>query len=216
MTQPNDSAAPRLATEGETERIEALETDDLPHAEEIGDQIRQLRKAKGLTLQDLAERIGMSIGYVSQVERNRSTLTVAALKRISEALGVGVTWFFRPGSASDPAERDFIVRAGNRRRMSYTGLGLTDELMSPDLNGPLELLYCRIEPGASSGEEPYSHAGAEAGMLVSGTLDLWIGERRFRLEPGDSFSFRSSETHRYRNPGKVTTEIVWVITPPSY
>jgi transcriptional regulator with XRE-family HTH domain len=205
------SIAPRA-----TPDLETIGESDLARAEEIGDQIRQLRKAKGLTLQDLASRIGMSIGYVSQLERNRSTLSVASLMRISEALGVTINWFFRPNASTAPEERDFIVRAGNRRRMSYPGLGITDELMSPDLNGPLEMLFCRLDPGAGSGEEPYSHVGAEAGFLLSGTLELWIGERCFQLAAGDSFSFKSSEQHRYRNPGAAPTEIVWVITPPSY
>jgi transcriptional regulator with XRE-family HTH domain len=209
MSRPSTTARDRTD-------LAVLAEDDLARAGDIGDQIRQLRKAKGLTLQDLAERIGMSIGYVSQLERNRSTLTVAALMRISEALGVPINWFFQGNGSAAPEERDVIVRAGNRRHMSYPGLGITDELMSPDLNGPLEMLFCRLDPGAGSGEEAYSHVGAEAGYLLSGALELWIGERCFHLEKGDSFSFKSSEKHRYRNPGTVPTEIVWVVTPPSY
>src|ERR1700675_2155096 len=99
--------------------LETLGEGDLARAGEIGDQIRQLRKAKGLTLQDLASRIGMSIGYVSQLERNRSTLSVASLMRISDALGVTINWFFQPNASAAPEERDVIVRSGNRRRMSY-------------------------------------------------------------------------------------------------
>lgn len=124
-----------------------------------------------------------------------------------------MSWFFQ-ATESPAHERDWIVRAPNRRRLNFTGLGITEELLSPNLAGPLELLLSTIEPGADSGD--YSHAGAEAGLVIAGTLDLWIGARFFQLREGDSFSFRSTEVHRCANPGDVQTRVVWVITPPSY
>ena len=98
--------------------------------------------------------------------------------------------------------------------MSFTGIGINEELLSPNLSGPLELLISTIEPGADSGE--YSHDGTEAGVVIEGTLELWVSERYFRLEIGDSFSFKSTEKHRCRNPGTIPTKVVWVITPPHY
>jgi transcriptional regulator with XRE-family HTH domain len=181
----------------------------------IGAQIRALRRAKQWTLQDLADQIGMSIGYISQVERGRSVMTIAALMRISDAFGVPMNYFFQPATASAAQEQDVVVRAANRKQLTFPGLGITEELLSPDLNGPLEVLLSTIEPGADSAE-PYSHAGAEAGVVIAGTLDLWVGERFFRLETGDSFSFKSTIPHRCANPGKTPTRVVWIITPPSY
>jgi transcriptional regulator with XRE-family HTH domain len=182
----------------------------------LGELIRDLRRARGLTLQELADNIGKSVGYLSQVERNKSTLSIAALMDISRALGVPMNWFFQVAADQPEDERDTVVREGSRRRMDFTNLGLREELLSPNLRGPLELLLSVIEPGASSGEEPYSHSGHEAGLVIEGTLDLWVGERHFRLQPGDSFSFKSTEPHRCANPGDVVTKVVWVITPPSY
>lgn len=179
----------------------------------IGEQIRELRKVKGLTLQQVADATEISVGYLSQIERNQSRLPIGVLRRISAALGVQMSWFFQ-ATESPPHERDWIVRASNRRRLSFTGLGIVEELLSPNLSGPLELLLSTIEPGADSGE--YSHEGAEAGLVIAGTLDLWIGERFFQLRQGDSFSFRSTEMHRCANPGDVATRVVWVITPPNY
>ena len=98
--------------------------------------------------------------------------------------------------------------------MSFTGTGIHEELLSPNLSGPLELLLSTLEPGADS--DFYSHDGAEAGYVLSGKLRLWINELHFDLDAGDSFSFRSTDTHRCRNPGKVPTQVVWVITPPHY
>jgi hypothetical protein len=84
--------------------------------------------------------------------------------------------------------------------MQFADLGVCEELLSPNLRGPLELLLSTIEPGASSGEEPYSLNRHEAGVVVQGTLELWVGERHVILEGGDSFTFASTQPHRCRNP----------------
>jgi transcriptional regulator with XRE-family HTH domain len=180
----------------------------------IGSQIRELRKVKGKTLQQVAEAAGISVGYLSQIERNQSQLPIGILKRICDALGVHMNWFFQPSTDVPPEERDIIVRAPNRRRLTFTGLGIREELLSPNLSGPLELLLSTIEPGADSGD--YSHDGVEAGLVLKGTLDLWVGGNFFQLHPGDSFSFKSTETHRCANSGTEPVEVVWVITPPHY
>ena len=181
---------------------------------QIGEQIRELRRIKRLTLNQLAESVGVSVGYLSQIERNRSKLPIGTLRKICDVLGVHMSWFFPTGDRGPASERNFIVRAKNRRRMSFTGLGINEELLSPNLSGPLELLMSTIEPGADSGE--YSHDGSEAGVVVDGIMELWVNDLYFRLETGDSFSFSSMERHRCRNPGDTPTKIIWVITPPYY
>lgn len=196
---------------------------DLPENVETGDgandrvaeQIRELRKAKNVTLQDLADKAKLSVGYLSQVERGRSQLSVANLLRISRALDVHLNWFFQGAFEAPAEERDVVVRAHNRRTIRFPGLGLTEELLSPSLTGPLELVVSVLEPGGDTGE-PYTHKGHEAGVVVAGELELWIGEKYYRLHEGDSFSFPSTAPHRCRNPGETETKVVWIITPPSY
>lgn len=180
----------------------------------IGEQLRELRQLKKLTLKEVAEKAGISVGYLSQLERNHSRLPIAVLKKISDAMGVHMNWFFQQQAVGDASERDIVVRAGNRRRMSFTGLGISEELLSPNLSGPLELLLSSIEPGADS--EDYSHDGAEAGLVLSGRLELWVSGRHFSLDEGDSFAFKSTEVHRCANPGSTATRVLWVITPPHY
>lgn len=180
----------------------------------VGRQIRDLRRAKRFTLQMMAERLDVSVGYLSQVERDLSKLPIGVLRAISDVLGVHINWFFPPNEGGDPEERAMVVRATNRRRMNFTNIGISEELLSPNLSGPIELLLSTIDPGADSGE--YSHDGDEAGFVVEGTLELWVSGRYLRLGAGDSFAFRSRETHRCRNPGDVPTKVVWAITPPHY
>lgn len=180
----------------------------------IGRDIRGLRKARGVTLAGLAEASGLSVGYLSLLERDRATPSIKALHAVSRALGVTISWFFEANDVPEE-ERDLVVRRARRRRLDYSA-GVVDELLSPNLTGALELLSCRFPPGASSGEEPYSHSGEEAGVVIRGRLELWVDGRTVTLEAGDSFGFKSELPHRYRNPGPDETEVIWAITPPSY
>jgi len=183
-------------------------------AAHIGGRIRELRKAHGRTLSDVAGEVGISVSYLSQIERDVSRLPIGVLKRIADSLGVHMNWFFHSAAPGPDDERDVVVRAANRRNLTFTGLGITEELLSPNLSGPLELLISTIRPGADS--EFYTHEGAEAGLVMEGTLHLWVGERHFVLERGDSFAFSSTEPHRCVNLGTSPVKVLWVITPPHY
>jgi transcriptional regulator with XRE-family HTH domain len=182
----------------------------------LGPAIRRLRREKGLTLAQLAERSGLSIGHLSQVERGLSTPTIRQLQAISAAMGEQIGRFFRPASATPPDPGRVVVRAGERKTLRYDGLGMTDFLLTPGLQGRLELILAELEPGAGSGDEPYSHEGEEAGLVVAGELELWVEDERYLLCEGDSFAFASTRPHRYRNPGRTTARVVWAVTPPSY
>lgn len=180
----------------------------------IGREIRGLRKARRYTLAILAARTQLSVGYLSLLERDLATPSINALHAISRALGVTISWFFEAGDAP-PGERDYVVRRTRRRRLEFSA-GIVDELLSPTLEGQLELLASRFPPGATSGAAPYTHAGEEAGVVVRGKLELWVDGKVFVLEAGDSFGFPSTLAHRYRNPDSEEAEVIWAITPPSY
>ena len=187
---------------------------------DLGNEIRQLRKVRGMTLQQLALATGRSVGFLSQVERNLTRPSVAALQDISAALGVYIGWFFPDEGGGDAGEREVVVRAGARRRLTYSELsgteylGLHDHLLSANLNGNLALGISRYEPGASTGDDCYRHEGEEAGLVLSGTLELTVDDRVYRLAAGDSFSFDSRRHHRYVNPSaSEDTVVVWANTP---
>ncbi|SEL04757.1 transcriptional regulator, XRE family with cupin sensor [Variovorax sp. YR750] len=181
----------------------------------IGHEIKSLRKAKGLSLQKLGDACGKSVGFLSQVERGLSTPSISDLRQIADALEVQVSWFFPDGAGADPSDGGVVVRKSRRRRLSFAS-GISDYLLSPNLDGPLELLWSTMEPGAESGHAFYDHAGHEAGVVLRGALELWVGEQHLLLAEGDSFNFPSSTPHRYRNPGDTVAELLWVVTPPSY
>lgn len=199
------------------ERAEAAPSPDTPDHDDlgIGGKVRLLRRSRQITLQDLAERTGLSIGYLSQVERDLSSPSVKALRDIATALDVNISSFFEAPKSSQTGEQQYIVRENDRRHLRFR-TGITDFLLSPNLNGQIELLLSRFEAGASSGEDPYTHQGEEAGIVIQGQLELWIDAERFLLSEGDSFNFHSTQPHRYRNPGETESVVIWSITPPSY
>ena len=179
----------------------------------VGADLRRLRKLKGLTIQQLADAAGRSVGYLSQVERGLSDISLRDLQRLTSVLGVPLGWFFinQPGPA---AERGHVVRADDRRRVGCASAGLVEELLSPDLDGSFEVFRSVFEPGAEMATAE-RRATEEAGYVIAGRLDLWLEERLFELGPGDSFRF-AGESYRWRNPGSEPAVVVWIIAPPIY
>jgi transcriptional regulator with XRE-family HTH domain len=193
------------------------ETDTVDVGERIvGQRVRELRKAKRMTLKELALASRLSSGYISLIERDLCTPSIKALHDIATALEINISWFFPdPSVEAVGSEAHMIVRAENRRVLRFDN-GVRDELLCPNLGGELELLSCYFEPGASSGDSPYAHESEEAGVVIRGQLDLWVDGTLYQLKQGDSFHFDSRKPHRYTNTGETETHVIWAITPPTY
>jgi len=187
----------------------------------LGSDLRALRKAQDMTLKDLAAASGLSVSFLSKIERGLARPSVTALQEAAEALGVPVGWFFETDGPVPADERPFIVRAGRRRKLTYSGLsgtdymGFEDHLLSASLDSRLALGISTYRPGGSTGDDCYTHEGEEAGMVLDGTIELTLGDKVFVLKSGDSFSFSADIPHRYRNIGKAEARIVWANTPVS-
>lgn len=181
----------------------------------VGEEIKGLRKARRMTLAQLALQSSLSVGHLSQIERGLSTPSIKALHGISRALDVNISWFFSSADPGPAEERDYIVRHNRRRQIRFDE-GISDFLLTPSLQSDLELLMSTFAPGATSGASPYTHDGEEAGIVMSGQLEIWIDGTPFLLGQGDSFCFKSTLPHRYLNPGATDAVVIWAITPPSY
>ncbi|WP_433765553.1 cupin domain-containing protein [Pseudomonas putida] len=180
----------------------------------LGTRIRGLRKRRGMTLAELAQQSELTAGYISQLERNLAYPSIPALFNIARSLGVTIQWFFASEANTNPEDDGVVVRKNSRLSVHYED-GIVDQLLTPPPNRQLEMLHSRFPPGTYS-QQSYSHEGEEAGYLLSGQFELWVGERYFQLNEGDSFSFSSQEPHRYGNPGDVDAVVIWVITPPTF
>lgn len=185
----------------------------------LGEDLRALRKAQGLTLNDLSAASGRSVSLLSKVERGLARPSVTSLQEVAEALGVPVGWFFETDGPAPAEERPFIVRVDRRRKLTYSGLsgtdymGFEDHLLSASLDRKLAMGISTYEPGGSTGDDLYTHAGEEAGMVLKGEIELTLDARIFQLKTGDSFSFSADIPHRYRNPGPVEAHVIWANTP---
>lgn len=175
---------------------------------ELGARIRDLRQAKRMTLADLAASSGISIGTLSQVERNLVSPTVRTLFTLGDALGVSPAWLIDP-SGEESKEDPYVVTADRRQAFVHSE-GLRKDLISPLGSQSLKGFYLTIESGSGSGANPYVHAGEEIGLVISGILELVIDGRSRVLREGDCFSFPSSIPHRFSNVGASPCVVFWV------
>ncbi|MEL7131907.1 MAG: helix-turn-helix domain-containing protein [Pseudomonadota bacterium] len=179
----------------------------------LGADLRALRKARGLTLQDMADALGRSVGWVSQVERDLSEPSITDLRHIAGKLDIAVSTLFHRGVA--PAQEEgYVVRSGARRPIGSRTAGLVEELLSPDLTDDFEMVHSTFEPHSEI-TEPVRRPTQEVGYLISGRLDLEIAAQTFAIGPGDSFRIRG-EPFRWKNSYDAPAVAIWVIAPPVY
>lgn len=186
---------------------------DLPNNNHtLGADIRALRRARGLTLVELAEGLGRSVGWLSQVERDLSEPSITDLRHLAHALDVSVSSLFRSDAPED--EQGIIVRSTARRPIGSREAGLLEELLSPDLTDDFEVVHSTFEP-KSQIIDAVVRPTQEVGYIVSGRLDMWISGQTYSLGAGDSFRVRG-EPFRWMNPYDVPCVAIWVIAPPIY
>ena len=178
----------------------------------IGSDIRALRRSRNWTLNDLAEQLNRSVGWLSQVERDVSEPALDDIRNIAALFSLPVSFFFSDGADSDEAA--YIVRSGTRRVMTDSPKGLAESLLSPDLGGAFEIIHSVFAPGAAC-PEPFVRPTEEAGYVLEGRLVLFIDGVRFELNSGDSFRF-AGEQITWVNEGAVNAVLIWVIAPPVY
>ncbi|MHC8401575.1 helix-turn-helix domain-containing protein [Pseudomonas sp. MDT1-17] len=171
--------------------------------------IQDLRKHKKYTLKELADKIGRSVGFLSQVERGLSRPTVADLTAISETLGVPTTYFY---SLPKPMALPWVTRPDERRTLYYAD-GITDILVSPKMRASFSMLESQLEPGASSGDRHMNDSSEQGGYVLEGELTLWLDDDRpVTLRAGDSFQLASHTHCRYGNLTDQLTRVLWVYT----
>lgn len=179
----------------------------------FGADVRALRKMRNKTLSELAEAMGRSVGWMSQVERDISHPTIEELRQLARALDAPISLFF--GQAEARAEEaGKIVRASTRRKIGGGDVGLVEELLSPDLTDDFEMLRSEFLPGARL-PDYVQRDTQEVGYIVCGKLTLLIEDTEYTLEEGDSFRIKG-EKFKWSNPHQETAVVIWVIAPPIY
>jgi transcriptional regulator with XRE-family HTH domain len=174
----------------------------------LGSRIRELRKQRHLTLTDLSGLTGISLGTLSQIERDMVSPTVRTLFTLSSALDVSPAWLIDLENTEESVD-PYVVRA-DQRKPFLDAAGLRKDLISTTGSTHLRGFYTVMDPGAGSGTAPYSHAGEEIALVLAGVLKLEIEDRHYVLREGDCFTFPSHLSHRFSNVGSTPATVFWV------
>ena len=174
----------------------------------IGTHLRQLRSRRHLSLAQVADAVGISVGFLSALERSHMTASVGTLLKLARFYKANILDFFDAGGKDGRH-----VRPGDRKVLE-AGAGVRMELLAWG-NTVMEPHLFRIAPDAGSGES-YTHQGEEFIFVLRGDLEIRVGEELYRLKAGDSFYFESTTPHRWKNPGRKETWLLWVNTPPTF
>ena len=175
----------------------------------IGNRLRKLRRERSMTLSEAAKGTGLSVSFLSCLERGQAHASIAALQRLAVFYNTNVLSFF--GGAKQNGK---LVRPSQRIDLSNEP-GVHLQLLA---RGPatMEPHLFRLAPGTSSGGS-YHHEDEEFIFVISGSCDVWLDEvEHYRLRPGDSLYFSSSQTHRWSNPYKQQAVLLWINTPPTF
>jgi transcriptional regulator with XRE-family HTH domain len=177
----------------------------------VGPRLRAARKERGLTISQLAERTGLSNGFISLLERNEVAASVGSLIKLCDALDVGL------GSLFEPAESAGLVRRDERMQADFGGFGVQDVLLTWGGQRHLQVIESRVEPGGSSGEELHAFdADAELVYVLAGSLRFVFEDRTFDLRRGDALTLNPRVLHRWQNTSRTREAVVlWIITPAS-
>jgi transcriptional regulator with XRE-family HTH domain len=177
-------------------------------APQFGGRIRELRRKADLTLQALADEAGISVGFLSQVERNKATPSLGTLASLATALGVEVNWFI-----ATPQPADAVTRAGERVRFAIADSSLNYERLDSTLpGGTLSSLIIHIPKGYAS--ETTRHSGEEMIYVLDGHIRQTLGAATIELNPGDSLHFMGDTPHSFSNVGAGPARLLWTGTSP--
>jgi DNA-binding transcriptional MerR regulator/quercetin dioxygenase-like cupin family protein len=175
----------------------------------IAQKLLQLRRQQGLTLAAVADKTGVSVSFLSSLERGYATASIATLQKLARFYDTNVLAFF--ANEDDPSR---LVRSRDRKVL-VPNPGVRMELLAVGKN-LMEPHLFRIAAGASSGGS-YSHEGEEFIYVLRGKLEVWIDEiEHYVLDSGDSLYFQSRQAHRWQSLSDKETLLLWVNTPPTF
>jgi DNA-binding transcriptional MerR regulator/quercetin dioxygenase-like cupin family protein len=174
----------------------------------VGPRLRRLRTKRGSSLAEVAAAAGISVGFLSALERSQMSASVGTLRRLARYYRTNILDFF------DTTELNTRLVRPPKRKVLEAGPGVRMELLAWG-NKVMEPHLFRIKPKSGSGES-YSHEGEEFIFVLRGELKIALDGEEYHLKRGDSFYFESATPHHWKNPGRTETWLLWVNTPPTF
>ncbi|MEL7647836.1 MAG: helix-turn-helix domain-containing protein [Sedimentibacter sp.] len=177
---------------------------------DFGTKIREVRKAKKLSIAELSEKSGVSNGMISQIERNTVIPSAVVLAKIARALGQSVSYFFGEEGLEDSI---VLCKKGEHKKIKRSNNRGYIELLTPKGRRQIELIKVVIYPGIDRNNDPVSHPGEECGIVIQGTLTVIVNQNKYCLQEGDSIQFDSTIPHCYLNEGETECISIWAEQP---
>lgn len=177
----------------------------------IGAKIKRLRQENSLTQEELANRCELSKGFISQLERDMTSPSIASLVDILESLGTNLNDFF-----SEQEEEKIVFTPSDISELIDEDLGYEIHWVIPNAQkNMMEPILLVIESGGQFVEDS-PHQGEEFGYVLSGTVTIHLGKKKYKAKKGDSFSYKSNCNHTIKNAGRSEARILMVATPPNF
>lgn len=176
----------------------------------VGNKIRELRKTMGLTVEELADKAGISQSMISQVERGLAKPSIDTLWKLSIYLDVPLFAFFE----DIHREPILITRAENQKMITMSHSNVRYQLLAPSVGRKIEFFKLIVEPYQKKDQPLLAHKGEECGLVIQGEFEVIIENKSYHLRTGDSIYFDSTLPHCFYNPGEEVAIGVWAMTPP--
>ena len=176
----------------------------------IGKRIRSLRQLSSLTQEELAERAGLTKGFISQVERDLTSISLDSLIPILDALDTDLARFF-----TEVTEERIIFKREDSVRIRKDGVASLELLVPGSTNRNMEPVKLTLQPKQAT-EEEGAHPGEEMGYVLKGVIGIRLGDKSFRARRGDCFYFAAKKSHQIVNTGKGEAVLLWITAPPSF
>jgi transcriptional regulator with XRE-family HTH domain len=177
----------------------------------IGERLKRLRMINSLTQEELASRADLTKGYISQLENDATSPSIATLKDIIDIFGVSMQEFF-----SETVDEEIVFGKDSRVQASDDDDGIKVELLVPGAqNREMDPVLVTLVPGEEMKEQPF-HEGEEFGYVLLGKVQLKLDEKIYTIRKDECFYFTSDKKHAVKNIGKGAAKILWVVTPPTF
>lgn len=177
----------------------------------IGDKIRRLRVQNSLTQEELADRSELTKGFISQLERDLTSPSIATLVDILEGLGTNLQEFF-----NESIDEKIVFSKEDAFETENEDLKYVLNWVIPNAQkNKMEPILIDLEPGGRS-KEDFPHEGEEFGYVINGSIYIYIGMEKHKVKKGESFYYKANSNHYISNAGKTKASVIWVSTPPSF
>jgi transcriptional regulator with XRE-family HTH domain len=177
----------------------------------IGEKIYRLRTLNQLTQEELAQRCDLTKGFISKIERDLTSPSIATLMDILEALGTDLRSFFNEEEEEKVVYKKDDIYESINEELKHT----IHWLIPTAQKNMMEPILIEIEPGGMS-QEDYPHQGEEFGYVTKGAVTLIIDKKKYKVKKGESFYFKPDKDHYIVNHTDKVASIIWVSTPPSF